>query len=376
MPDDQTQGEAPEATGQEQVTETPPAPPEEGVSPGEGSRQYVNEQDDDQRDLMRELLEHELPVEGDEAEEPEGSEADRDAKAGDAEEPTRREEHEPAGEKEKPEEHEPQTRTFEFERKGKKFSFEVEPELYEALEALKITADKGVSYHTAYQDALEQLANRGEAGAPTETTEAPEPPQRAADAIRQIASLTSDQYVEQFKPLVDVLADQGYFGDDRDFAEAFPRMATTLALIEHLAVPYMATVAELSESTAADQEKAETHAFFQRLNTALDEVQDRGAGFEALAIPKNRERFFGYLQKLHVNADDIFDSDFLAGQFRAFNHQFYNELEKLEKAQSKKRERAAEKASAAKGGTHTERSDAPPEGNLSPQTKLMRELLK
>lgn len=363
-------GAAPEVDGQER-----PAEPVDAPEVGDNGRP-IAEQDEDQLGMMRELLEDTEPPsdEGDAAPTAEGD--------ADQPEPTRTTERDPAEKTtEREAEPEPQFKVFEFEHKGKSFTQEVTPELYEALEAMKLTAQQFPHLQGKYTNALEQLANAGVHGQPTAGTAPGEgaPPSQPPreESIADIARMTPEQYTERFSPLVKQLTEAGYYGDDGEFAEAFPRMATTLALIEFVGVPALATLEKVATGWNQMAEDAEKEMFFTKLNTVLDEVSERGEGFEPLKDPKNRERFFGHLRLLGVEADRIFDGDFLAGQWRAHNHRMFSELERVATERSgKRRQRSLTQSRGASGGSQAGRAAAPAEGTGDMQKDMMRKLLE
>ena len=373
MPDDDTkQGDAPEATSQGQDT----APETPVIDPSGDAGEQIVETDEGQVELMRELLDDVPESTGDEADTGDGEPKPEDQEpelptptptpdAADEPTPT------PGGD-------EPEVKTFEFEHRGQQFSQEVTPELYEALEAMRITANKYPNQDKALKRAYEQLANAGLAGAPTEGTVATEegqPPRQ--ESVADIARLTEPQYIEKFAPLVEQLKSQGYFGEDGELAEAFPRMATTMALVEFVGVPALAKLEQVAGASDRAAAEVEMDTFFTKLNTVLDEVQERGAGFEPLKEPKNRERFYGHLRELNIDQEKVFDGDFLAGQWRAFNNDMFTEMDRLasEKAR-KRRDGSLRRSRGAAGGANapvTPPGDAP---SGDEQVNMMRTLLK
>ena len=117
--------------------------------------------------------------------------------------------------------------------------------------------------------------------------------------------------------------------------------------------------------------------FFIKLNTALDEVMGRGEGFEPLNDPKNRERFYGHLRELNIDQDKVFDRDFLAGQWRAFNNDMFTEMDRLASEKARKRRDGSLRRSRGAGGG----ANAPvtPPGDKSSgdeQVDMMRTLIE
>lgn len=373
MPDEPKTGDTPEASSQEQDT-TPEAP---GIDPSSGTGEPVVETDEGQVELMRELL--------DEAPEPTGEVAD----TGDGE--PKPEDQEPEGPTQTPTAEdadevtpppggeEPEAKTFEFEHKGQRFTQEVSPELFEALEAMRITASKYPGTQARYEEACEHLANAGLAGAPTDGTYRPEDrqPQPSQESIADIAQLTEPQYIEKFAPLVNALKEQGYYGEDGELAEAYPRWATTMALVEFVGVPALARLEQVAGASDRAAAESEMDVFFTKLNTVLDDVADRGEGFEPLKDPKNRERFYGWLREFNIDQSRVFDGDFLAGQWRAFNNDMFTELDRVSaEGARKKREAALIQSRGAGGGANAPVVPPGDQASGDEQVDMMRTLLK
>jgi len=371
-PDVKPNGDSPQASSQEKDT-TPDAPI---IDPSGDPGEPIVEKDEGQVELMRELLDDAPEPTSDAADTGDGEPKLEDQ---DPEKPTPTPTPEtdddetppPSGE-------EPESKTFEFEHRGQQFSQEVTPELFEALEAMRITANKYPNQQAALDKAYEQLANAGLAGAPTEETVAPEegqPPQ--TESVADIAKLTEPEYIKKFAPLVEQLKSTGYFGDDGEMAEAFPRMATTLALIEFVGVPALARLEQVAQASDTAAAETEMDTFFTKLNTALDGVQERGAGFEPLKDPKNRERFYGHLRELNIDQSKVFDGDFLAGQWRAFNNDMFTEMDRLasEKAR-KKRDGNLRRSQGASGGSNAPVTPPGKAATGDEQVDMMRTLLE
>jgi hypothetical protein len=373
MPDEPKPGDAPEASSQE--TDTAPETP--AIQPASDPGEPIVETDEAQVELMRELLDETPPSSDEEADTGDG-EPKPEEEGLETPTPTPTEEpvvDEPA---EKPGGEEPEVKTFEFEHKGQRFSQEVTPELFEALEAMRITAAKYPNQQAALDRAYEQMANAGIAGEPTEGTTLPEggPPPRQ-ESVADIAKLTEPEYIEKFAPLVDALKEQNYFGDDGELAEAFPRMATTLALIEFVGIPALAKLEEVAGAADRAAAEVEMETFFTKLNTALDGVQERGPGFEPLKEPKNRERFYGHLRELNIDAERIFDGDFLAGQWRAYNNDMFTEMDRLASENARKRrEKSLKRSQGAGGGANAPVTPPGDQPSGDEQVDMMRTLLK
>jgi len=363
MPNDVKPGASPEVEGQESV-----------ATPVSDGGQPLVEQDQEQVALMRELLEDAPAPEEEEIELPPGEDAEEGG-------PTLSDDAEhPAGEVEKPEAgaEEPATKTFEYEYKGRRIALEVDPEQFEVLDGLRNTALQFPYLQGKYANVLEQLTNAGGAGAPTETgtpAEGRKPPPRE-ESVEDIARMTEAQYIERFSPLVESLKSQGYFGEDGELADAYPRLATTIALIEHVGIPALSTLEKVSSGWFRMAEKAEMEMFFTKLNQTLDEVAKR-PGFEALEDPQNRKKLYQRLQKLKIDPQDIFEEDFLAGEWRAVNHSQASELERLAaEREAKKRNRAISRSRGAAGGAGGRGAVPAKTSTGDPQKDLMRKLLE
>jgi len=374
MTDEEKPGDAAEAPSQQ--TDAEPEV-QTTIDPSDSSGETIVETDEEQLEMMRELV--------DDAPAPDADEADTDpgeSKAEDAEpdEPTPPpSDAEPTDEPaEKPGGDEPESRTFEFEHKGQRFSQEVTPELYEALEAMRITAAKYPNQAKALERAYEQMANAGIAAEPADGTTLPErPPETQQESVADIAKLTEPEYLEKFAPLVEELKKVGYYGEDGELAEAFPRLATTMALIEFVGVPALAKLEEVAKNTDRAREEAEMEAFFTKLNTTLDAVAERGQGFEPLNDPKNRERFYGHLRELNIDPSRIFEEDFLAGQWRAFNNDMFTALErKASETQRKRKEGSLRRSRGASGGSGAPVQPPNTQSTGDPQKDMMRKLLE
>ncbi len=378
MADDETKpGDSPQASSQE--TDAAPAKPTvETIDPPSGAGETIVETDEEQLGLMRELLDESPVAEGDKADtgdgepKPEDQEPDKPTPTPDVAEPVPDDPASPPGGDE------PEAKTFEFEFEGKKLSAEVTPDLFEALTAMTVMAGKYPNQTRVLNEAYEQLANAGLAGAPAEGALPEGPPTSVRqESVADIAQLTEPQYIEKFSPLVDALKSQNYFGEDGELAEAYPRLATTLALIEFVGVPALARLEEVAGASDRRAAESEMDVFFTKLNTTLDAVAERGDGFEPLKEPKNRERFYGHLRELNIDQDKVFEEDFLAGQWRAFNNNMFTELErKASEVARKKKEGALDRARGGGGGSGTVVTPPADGSSGDEQVDMMRALLK
>lgn len=373
MTDEEKQGAPAEVEGQQDV-----------ATPVSDGGQPLVEQDPDQVALMRELLDDAPEPEADETVLPPGEDADEGAptRIEKPEKPVPEVEEKADADKAKVEEpeaeaKEPSVKTFEYEHKGRRVALDVDPETFEVLDAMRNSAQQFPHLQGKYANVLEQLANTGGAGAPTEAG-VPDVEQKSQgpSSVEDIARMSEPEYIKQFEPLVESLKDQGYFGEDGEFAEAFPRLATTIALIEHVGVPALATLEKVSSGWFQMAEKAEMEMFFNKLNTSLDEVAKR-PGFEALKEPQNRKRLYQRLQKLNIDPGEVFEEDFLAGEWRAVNHSQASELERVaaERA-AKKRDQSLSRSRGARGGAGGRGAVPPASSEGDAQQKLMRKLLE
>jgi len=242
------------------------------------------------------------------------------------------------------------------------------PQAAESFYAKITTADQYAPLQKKYIEELERKANMLETG-----QQAPVVQESKPETIEDLMQLNPQQWVERWKPLVAECEKTGYFGDDGAFAEAFPQIAADLALIRAVGLPALYAVNQLSAGAKRDDERLYMQRFFTEMDTQLNELAKKGEAFAPLADNEMRAKFFGHLQKFNVDGDELFDPNFLAGQWRAFNQGMFEQVESdAAELAAKKRAEEIRRGTGARSG-HT--GSAPRKDAPNAQVGLMRRLV-
>ena len=161
-----------------------------------------------------------------------------------------------------------------------------------------------------------------ETGQPPATEEGP--PQESID---DLMALNEEQWVERWKPLTEEFKKTGYFGPDGELLEVAPAMCADIALMRAIGLPMAKALNALAQGAQTEGEERYMRRFFDEMDTRLDELSKQGGAFEPLANNEMRAKFFGHLQQFNIDSDVLFDPDFLAGQWRAFNQAMFQTVE-------------------------------------------------
>jgi hypothetical protein len=259
--------------------------------------------------------------------------------------------------------------------KGKDYTIPVQSEEEaEVLRAKLTSAEQLPHLQGKYTEALERLANYDETGTSGDPGQGAQSGGDGQLTINDISQMNPDQFKEFTAPLVDTYKNAGVFGEDGEFAEAFPQMASSMALMFSVGLPALQVLSDLRQGFSQFAMEQNARAFFTSVDTTFEQLAEKGPGFEPLKEQENRRDFYKHLHGLGIADDRILDPDFLASQWRAFNHKAFDHIEADVAAQAE-RKRAAELARASQGNRGGVSPRPAPSSTGNEQVDLMRSLI-
>lgn len=260
----------------------------------------------------------------------------------------------------------------EVNHRGKKLQIPVESEEHaEVLRAKFQTAEQLPHLQEKYTSALERLANTDETGRVRTGAEAAD--SRPA-TIDDLAAMDPEQFSAFTAPLVETYSKMGVFGEEAEFAAAFPQLASSLSLVLAFGIPALQTLDHLRQGFAGMTEKAQAKEFFLEVDSAFESLASKGGAFEPLKDQSQRRDFYGYLLNLGVVDNRLMDPEFLGAQWRAFNHKVFDKIEDDASAIAA-RKRQTELARSRGAGPTRGGGSVDPATTGNPQIDLMRKLL-